>query len=141
MKSATAIAFECAPSRMLLMATVAVASIALAAVVWSGLPIAIKAMVCIALIAYESWELSRLNRLWIARAVWAKAGHWTLQDQAGTIQLATLIRAVVLGPLIVVTLRSASHGVTNLVLLPDNCAADTRRRLRVRLSRAEIMVV
>jgi hypothetical protein len=42
-----------------------------------------------------------------------------------------------LGGLIMLSFRAPLIGKASIVLLPDNCAADIRRRLRVRLARAQ----
>jgi toxin CptA len=56
---------------------------------------------------------------------------------AGQDHAASLRQASVRGGLIVLRFASPLRRTTTLVLLPDNCDADTRRRLRVRLARAD----
>jgi hypothetical protein len=73
----------------------------------------------------------------VRRAAWHPAGHWRIVDADGREHVAELQRATVRGEWIVLTLRRSDGKRVPLLLAPDVCDADTRRRLRVRLARGE----
>ena len=81
--------------------------------------------------------LREFLRSGIRRVLWHEAGHWRIGDAAGQEYAAELRHASVLGSAITLSFRIMSIGNTSIVLLPDNCDADIRRRLRVRLARAQ----
>jgi hypothetical protein len=58
-----------------------------------------------------------------------------LRDANAEEHVGELVGASVLGSMIVLTLRFGPKQKIALPLLPDNCARETRRRLRVRLAR------
>jgi len=68
--------------------------------------------------------------------IWHAAGHWRLRGAGGE-KVAELLSARAIGPLLVLVFRVGPRRNVALPLLPDNCSADTRRRLRVRLARGE----
>ncbi len=68
-------------------------------------------------------------------STWHSAGHWRLRDANADECTGELVGATTVGALIVLTLRIGANDVIALPLLSDNCNRDTRRVLRVRLSR------
>jgi toxin CptA len=135
MKSAPAIAFDYRPSRWLLAALVAIVLLALAAVALSGLYAWLKLALLACVIAYAVLTLRGFLRPRFTHVTWHSAGHWRLRDAADSEQVAQLQHTVVLGVLIVLTLRFGPKRTLALPLFPDNCDAETRRRLRVRIAR------
>ncbi|MFT3789655.1 MAG: hypothetical protein QM741_00965 [Rudaea sp.] len=136
MKSVPAITFDYRPSRTLWLATLAIAVLALAAIALCGLPAWSKFALVVATAIYATHSLRTLSAPGFTRVTWHSAGHWRLRDAAGSERVGELVHGVVLGALIVLVLRIDTKRATALVLLPDNCDAETRRRLRVRLARA-----
>lgn len=136
MKSAAAIAFDYRPSRWLQAGLAGAALLAVVAVAASGMPAALKAIIGALALGYTAIELRRLRKPGIERCAWHGDGQWRVRDAAGNDHAATLVRSSVRGDLVVLCLRVPGHRSVALVLLPDNCDADTRRRLRVRLSHA-----
>jgi len=131
MKSAPAIAFDYTPSRWLLAALGGVALLAVLAIVLSGIEPWLKWMICAVGGAYAADAMRRFLRPVVRRCAWYESGHWRVRDAGGQDHAASLLAASVRGNLVMLRLRS------DLLLLPDNCDADTRRRLRVRLARAD----
>lgn len=136
MKSAPAIAFDYQPSRWLAASILMVAVLALIALAASGIPPWAAFMLAGVTCAYAALTLRRMLRSPTRRVAWHQAGHWRLADNDGVEHMAELQHAVVRGGWIVLTLRTADGARLPLVLAPDNCDADVRRRLRVRLARA-----
>jgi toxin CptA len=137
MKSAPAIAFDYAPSRWLLAALIAVTGLALLAIALSGIPRWSKGVLAAAACAYAGRAYAGLRKAPVRRCAWYESGHWRVRDASGQEFEASLRQASVRGACIVLRLHSALGRSSSLVLLPDNCDADTRRRLRVRLARAD----
>ncbi|MBS0567472.1 MAG: hypothetical protein JSS59_08695 [Proteobacteria bacterium] len=137
MKSVPAIAFDYRPSRWLLLALALIATFALAAIALCGLNPWIKLALAASTLAYALHSSWRFRHPPFAHVMWHSAGHWRLRDAAGSEQIGELDHAVVLGALIVLTLRVDPKRVCSFVLLPDNVDEEIRRRLRVRLARAD----
>ncbi|HEY8010431.1 MAG TPA: protein YgfX [Rudaea sp.] len=137
MKSVPAIAFDYRPSRWLAAGIVAIALLALVAIVASGLNAWIRLGLVVVVGAYAAWSLRAFLRPRFDHVTWHSAGHWRLRDVAGQEHVAEFVRATVLGALIVLILRIGPGRKIALLLLPDNCDAETQRRLRVRLTRAQ----
>jgi toxin CptA len=137
MKSAPAIAFDYVPSRWLLAALIGVAGLALLAVAASGIPLWCKGALGVAAGVYAVHACVGLLKPVIRRCAWHESGHWRVRDASGQELEASLRQASVRGGCIVLRLHSPLQRSSTLVLLPDNCDADTRRRLRVRLARAD----
>ena len=135
MKSAAAIGFDYRPSRVFAACIVLVWLFALLAVAVCGLPLWLKVALILAASLHAGWTLRGFLRPSFRHLLWHAAGHWRAHDTGGQECVAELRRATVLGGLIVLSFRAPSVGNTSFVLLPDNCDADTRRRLRVRLAR------
>jgi len=137
MKSAPAIAFDYAPSRWLLAALIAVSGLALLAIALSGVSLWLKGILALAASVYAGRAFAGLRKPPIRRCVWYESGHWRVRDASSEELEASLRQASVRGGCIVLRLHSALARSSTLVLLPDNCDADTRRRLRVRLARSD----
>jgi len=137
MKSVPAIAFDYRPSRWLLVAIIAIALLALVAIALCGLNAWSRLVLAMIVIVYATWAMRDFRNPSFIHISWHAAGHWRLRDTADREQVAELQRAVVLGMLIVLVLRIGPQRLFALPLLPDNCDAETRRRLRVRLARAD----
>ena len=134
MKSAAAIAFDYRPSRRLCAAVAVVCALAIAAAFWSGFDLRVRLPAAASALAYAAWEMRRFLASAPRRAAWREAGHWRLAcDDAE--HLAELRGSTVRAGWIVLDLRRGDGRRITLVLSPDNCDADTRRRLRVRLAR------
>ena len=136
MKSATAIGFDYRPSRWLLAAIIVMAALALAAIALSGAPAWTKAGICVAAGAWSGIALGRFWRPPVVRAAWQAGGHWRVAAADGREFTAELVRGVARGAWIVLNLRRSDGRHLALILGPDNCDADTRRRLRVRIASA-----
>ncbi|HST26802.1 MAG TPA: protein YgfX [Rudaea sp.] len=137
MKSAIAIAFDYRPSRWLVAAVTLMALLAFAAIALSGMPSWAGIFAVIFAAACAGFALGRYLHPLVRRAAWQQAGHWRVADADGREFTAELIRGVVRGAWIVLNLRRSDGKDLALILGPDNCTADTRRQLRVRLSRIE----
>jgi toxin CptA len=137
MKSATAIAFDYRPSRWLFAAVILMAVLAFAAIALSGMPSRSGIFVAILAAACAGLALGRRLRPLVRRAVWQQAGHWRVTDADGREFTAELTRGVARGAWVVLSLRRSDGKNSALILGPDNCRADTRRQLRVRLARIE----
>ncbi|MBS0556480.1 MAG: hypothetical protein JSR27_03595 [Proteobacteria bacterium] len=134
MKSATAIAFDYRPSRWLLAAILVVVALAIASIAMSGMPSWAKASACAVAAAWAGIALGRFCRPPIRRAAWQPGGHWRVADADGHEFTAELDRGIARGAWIVLNLRRSDGRRLALVLGSDNCTADTRRVLRVRLA-------
>jgi toxin CptA len=134
MRSAPAIGFDVRPSRLLAAAVLVVAALAIAAAWISGLAWELRMATACGMVAYACLTMLRLRQPKLAAALWHGDGSWTLRLADGRETEATLRSARVLGALIVLRLAWLPQGSAALVLLPDNLDADTRRRLRMRLS-------
>jgi toxin CptA len=142
MKSVPAIAFDYAPSRWLLAAIVASMMLAMLALERSGLDLWLKLVLGAAALVYGAKSLHTFLKPPFTHIFWHSSGHWRLHDaSSGREQVASLRSATVLGMLIVLTLQFAPKRTLALVLLPDNCDSETKRRLRVRLARADAIGV
>ncbi|MDR3386246.1 MAG: hypothetical protein P4L92_04275 [Rudaea sp.] len=137
MKSAPAIGFDYRPSRLLAAGVAVVWPFAMLALAFCGLPAWSKTVLAVGASAYAIGSLLEFLRPRCARLSWHEAGHWRLRAPGGHEHPAELRHATVLGDVIVLSLRGPSIGKTSILLLPDNCDADTRRRLRVRLARVQ----
>jgi len=136
MKSAPAIAFDYVPSRWLAAAIVAAALLALVSVVLTGVSTWLKLAIGCAVVGYTAHSLRRHLGASIRRVAWHEAGHWKIAHGDGQERVAELQHAVARGGWLVLTLRTGNGDRVPLILGPDNCDADVRRRLRVRLARA-----
>jgi len=137
MRSVPAIAFDYRPSRWLFAALVLAATLALLAVAMSGLALQMKLAIALAAVTYASWALRRFVLAPFDRVTWHAAGHWRLRGADEEERGGELVTATTLGAFIVLRLRVGPKRVVSLPLLFDNCERETRRVLRVRLSRGD----
>ena len=137
MKSAAAIAFDYRPSRWLLSAVSLLCVLALVALSLCALNVVLGVVLGAAACAYSALELRRTLLSPARRLAWHTAGHWRIAQAGGHAQVAELQHAVVRGEWIVLRLQRSDGARCAFVLAPDNTDADTRRRLRVRLARAQ----
>jgi toxin CptA len=135
MKSAPAIGFDYRPSRFVAASAGLVWLFALLALAVCGLPAWSKGVLAVVASVYAAWALRDFLRRSFDHVFWHEAGHWRMSKGDELEQAAELLHAMVLGGVIVLSFRVASIGKVSVMLLPDNCEADTRRRLRVRLAR------
>lgn len=135
MKSAAAITFERRPSWLLALSLALLTGLALVAVWSSGLrerPEAAGLVSLLCLILLLRQLRSQFVSPW-RRAAWDSAGNWQLMDAHSAVLPVRLAAWHVLGLCLLLRLRGGDGERVNLMLLPDNLDADTRRRLRVRL--------
>ncbi|THD05935.1 protein YgfX [Rhodanobacter lindaniclasticus] len=134
MTSAPAIGFDYSPSRLLPRCLLLVATLAAIAVLVSALPAWLRAVTVVAL-ALATWQAChRLRSTVVAAAGWSAESGWTLHTVDGEDHPASLASFRVLGDLVWLRMHSAQHGISVLLLAPDNSDADIRRRLRMRLA-------
>lgn len=138
MRSVPAIAFDYRPSRILFVAGAAASILSLAAIAACGLLLWIKVAVGIPMLAYAGAALHRFLHAPFDRATWHAAGHWRLRDTKLEERPGELVDAITFGPLLALEFRVGHKRATSLLLLPDNCDGETRRRLRVRLARGDL---
>ena len=134
MSSAPSITFDVRPSRLLALAVVLMALLAIVAVILSRLPWSFQLGACVLVVLYGGYHLRRSRRQPLASVGWHGDDTWTLNLADGRQAQGHLRSGRVLGPLIVLRLAWPQGGETALTLLPDSVDADTRRRLRMRLS-------
>jgi len=137
MKSAPAIAFDYRLSRRLLFAVCAVSALAVTALMLSGLPRWGKWILGIAVVGYVISGMRRERDRAPKRAAWRADGDWRLVFSDGFQTSAGIRSAALRGGWIFLNLRIENDSPVRLVLAPDNCDADTRRRLRVRLAQTD----
>ena len=136
MKSASAIAFDLRPSRLLVAALLIVAVLAMASIWLSELrrwPVA-AILIGVAVAVLVAWTLPPLLRRRWLRAGWNAEGQWSLLDTHQTAVGAQLLDWSTLGLSLRLRLRTTAGETVTVHLLPDNLDRDTRRRLRVRLT-------
>jgi toxin CptA len=136
-KSVPPIAFDHRPSLRLVAALLIAAVLAGVALAISGIPPLAKAIVAVVAAGYFGISLRRFLLNAPLRVVWQSSGHWRLIDRRRRESDAELIRATVRGEWMLIELRRTDRTRIALVLAPDNADAETRRALRVRLSRNE----
>ena len=137
MKSAPSIAFDARPSRAL---SYAVALGVFAAIVapWrTDLPVTARVVASLAVFLVGVVSLRRFVRTRAMRIAFGASG-WTLAGAEGDPEPVDLVAHRLLGAWLSLDFRTASRRRVRVVLGPDNCDADTRRRLALMLARAEI---
>ncbi len=138
MTSAPPIGFEYRASRLLMLALLAVAALAIVAVYLSALPGFARIILTVLVAAVSGSSFGRLLRPRVRSVLWQADGsvYLHLNDmlhEPARESAAELAASQITGPLIILKLRWLQHGRATLWLLPDNLDADTRRRLRVRI--------
>ena len=137
MKSAPAIAFDYRPSRVLACTVAAGVLLAVVAPWRSDVPGSVCAVLSIAAIVTGITALRGFNRARFRRIA-LQASGWTLVDVADIEHRADLAAHIRIGPWLVLDFRSAGRCRFRAVLGPGNSDAETRRRLILLLSRAEV---
>jgi len=115
-------------------ALVGVVLLAITAIAFCGLALWLKAALVIATGTYAAWSLRDFLRPPFDHIVWHATGHWRVRDRAGNERAAEFVNATVRGALIVLILRVGPKQKIALPLLTDNCATETHRQLRIRLT-------
>jgi toxin CptA len=138
MRTPPVIAFEYRGSPSLIVATIVIVLLAIAALWVSGLPRWLQLALPVLVAGYAGVALGRLLRPRVRSLLWRADGgvDLTLNDTPGDSRRevrGTLRSARAMGPLIVLTLGWSPRVRASLWLLPDNLDVDTRRRLRMRL--------
>jgi hypothetical protein len=135
MKSETAIAFELRPSRRVAGAVTTLAVLALASILLSGVPDALRIVLALFVVfSVARWWQRQPHRRW--RAVTCHGdGGWTLRGAHVADEPAKLQSWRRLGNALVLRIVPAHGPRCDIALLPDSVDADTLRRLRVRLVR------
>ena len=136
MKSAPAVAFDYRPSRLLIAGIAAALLLAMLALSLCGMTIAVKLFFAVLALIYAVIATRRFLRSSPRRAAWHAAGHWRLAFADGEETVAELVGAAIRGAWIVLNFRTGNGRRIDLILAPDNSDAETRRLLRVRLSRS-----
>ena len=137
MKSAPTIAFDYRPSRWVAIAATAIIIAAFIALWLANLPLIVQAGASLAIAANGVVSLRRFLAGPFCRIA-CRASGWTLVDGMQVEHAATLASHVTVGAWIVLTFRLDRRRRFRAVIGPDNLDADTRRRLTLLLSRAEI---
>ena len=123
-----AIAFDYRPCRGIAMAIVGVTVLALIGVSVSGLVVALKLLIVLAVLLYGLLSLKRHWRPQTVRIARGEGG-WLLVDGVGTESVVALVDHAHRGFLLMLGFRKGDGPVQRFVLTPDNCTADLRRRL------------
>ncbi len=134
MSSAPTITFEVRPSRWLAALVGLVALAAMVAVLASRLSWPLRLAACVAVAVYAGWSVRKLLRQPLRAVSWHADDRCTLHLADGRQATGRLLGGRTLGPLVVLRLTWPQGGATALPLFPDSLDADTRRRLRMRLS-------
>jgi toxin CptA len=135
MKSAPVITFDYRVSRLLLAAIVVALSLAMVALASCGLTFGAKLFCAALVVTYTAFAMRRFLRSAPRNAAWHATGLWRLVRANGDDIGAELRGSAIRGAWIVLNLRQSNGRRLDLILAPDNSDADTRRLLRVRLSR------
>lgn len=135
MKSVPTIAFDYRPSRIVAAAACAVALLALAAPLLSGVAPALRLGLALLALAAGVVALARFLRPRLRRISHGAAG-WQLVDDAVAHE-ATLVSHARLGAFIALSWRIPGGGRRHAVLAPDNVDAQTWRRIALLLARAD----
>jgi toxin CptA len=135
MKSVPVITFDYCVSRSLVAAIVIAALLAVFALALCGMTFAAKLSCAVLVLAYAALATRRFFGSAPRRAAWHVAGHWRIASTDGDDIVAELCGSAIRGAWIVVNLRQNNGRRLDLILGPDNSDAETRRLLRVRLSR------
>jgi hypothetical protein len=137
MRSAPSIAFDVRPSRVLACAAACGIVAAIVAPWQSSLPASLRIPASLAALAIGLFALKRFARPRFERVAYGAIG-WTLSVANAEPKPAELVAHRCLGPWLALDFRAVDRERFRIVLGPDNCDADTRRRLALMLARAEI---
>ncbi len=134
MTSAPSIGFEYRPSRWPSRLLVLIGALALLSIWISGVPRLAAVGLSLLVMAVVAGYIRQQGRSPVRLVTWRSDGGWQLQLPDDSEVEAQLLDARHRGALIMLRLRWATRGRATLLLFPDNLDADTRRRLRMRLS-------
>ncbi len=135
MKSAPVITFDYRVSRWLIGAIAVAVALALLALALCAMTLAAKSFCAALVLTYSAFAVRRLIRAAPCHVTWHVAGHWRLMSTNGDETVAELLGSAIRGAWIVLNLRQSDGRRIDLILAPDNSDSETRRLLRVRLSR------
>ncbi|MEO7013744.1 MAG: hypothetical protein ABI127_05490 [Dokdonella sp.] len=128
MKFVPAIAFDYRPCRGIALAIAGMTVLSMAAVAASGLPVFLKVLIGLAALGLGLMALQRLWRPGIVRIARGQAG-WLLVDGEGNEAAVALVDHAHRGFLLMLGFRKGDGPIRRVLLTPDNCDADLRRRL------------
>ncbi|KGI78136.1 hypothetical protein LF63_0107255 [Oleiagrimonas soli] len=134
MSSAPSIGFDYRPSRWPVRAMAALSLLSVVAVLDSGAMWWLRLVLTMLIAVYSARACLEVMRPMVRRVQWRADGGWRLALADDSDVEARLLGMRVLGGSLVLRLGWASRRRQALLLLPDNLDADTRRRLRIRLS-------
>lgn len=137
MKSAPTIAFDYRPSRWIVIAGGVILALAVLAPWLTALPFIASAILSLAAFATGFRALRLHARPRFRRIAWRASG-WSLIDPAGEEHAALLTSHAHLGALLSLSFRHGLRARFQALLAPDNLDAQTRRRLILLLTRAEV---
>lgn len=138
MKSAPSIAFDHRPSPAIAAFSLALV-VAAAIVPWlSALPLVAKIAVSVLVLVYGIAAILGFVRTRFRRVAYRAAG-WVLVDETGTEHAAILASHVRFGVWISLDFRLDGRRCTRALIGPGTADAETRRRLILLLSRAEVV--
>jgi len=138
MRSAPSIAFDYRPAATLVALAGAIVVLALAAPWLSALPGYGKAAVSLTAAAYGIVTLRRFVRARFVRIAYRATG-WVLVAESGTEHAAFLASHARYGHWIALDFRPDGRRCFHALVGPGNADAETRRRLILLLSRAEVV--
>jgi len=138
MRSAPSIAFDYRPAAAIVVLAGAIVAAAASAPWFCALPIAVKGAVSVAAVAYGIVALRRFARAGFIRIAYRASG-WTLVDATGTEHAADIASHARHGHWIALDFRIAGRRRFRALVGPGNADAETRRRLILLLSRAEVV--
>lgn len=138
MKSAPSIAFDYRPAPAIVALTGFIVVAAVSAPWLGAAPPAVNAAVSIAALGYGIVALRRFARVDFRRVAYRASG-WVLVDRAGTEHAADLASHACYGSWIALDFRLDRKRRFRPLVGPGNADAETRRRLILLLSRAEVV--
>ena len=138
MTSAPAIGFEYRPSRAFQRVLGVVAALALLAVMLSAIDGLAKAAVSVIVLVATWRAMNQMAHSPVVAAGWGAEDRWTVHLASHQDLAAMLASHRVLGPFVLLRLRTTDNREHALLLAPDNSDADIRRRLRMRLATLQV---
>jgi hypothetical protein len=138
MKSAPSIAFDYRPATAIVALASVIVVAAIAAPWFSAAPLPAKAVVAFAALAYGVVALRRFAHAEFVRIAYRASG-WVLVDGIGTEHAADLASHARYGDWIALDFRLDRKRRFRALVGPGNVDAETRRRLILLLSRAEVV--